>query len=704
MSNLKIILSLIICISCSLSVSAQTALPDSLLKAKMDSLHNKMRVVPTVSVPVQENLPIDTIKATIVKQDSVDVVISNPDTISIEDNLIDQIDSATLESALAPENVVVEVKEISAAELAARGDSLRMVYLFRESIKEYNKSIAAAKDSLERESYEEKLTLSQNGLSMMSYCSQPVVVAKQKFSLKDFFLFYPLQNRSWRDVPNQLDSLGKSDLVHSMYIPDNEDVLYYSAKDEDGIRNIYSIQNIGETWTAPSLINEQMTSSSDEIFPMISPDGKSLYFASEGLYGMGGYDLYVSNWNRETKDWDTPVNMGFPYSSPYDDFLFINTDDGKYSIFASNRECSRDSVYLYVLEYDSMPVRKSLSDVSALKQLASLSPDVDPSRIDNASAVSEKMPDNADTKRYMEKMTQVRNLRDSISVFGKKLDEDRARISSLEGEDKEELSNDILRREMSLPSLQDSLSKATKALQQIEMEFLTSGIVIDPSKLQAESQKEVVGAASGYTFTKNEMGPALSLSIAKPKKEFDYTFMILPEARFAESNTLPSGLVYQIQILTTTQKATARELKGLSPVFEKLSPSLKYTYSVGVFKTYADVLSNLNKVKKLGFRTAIITAFNDGKQMDVNLARKMENQVKTLYTVKIYPDDGQNLPDLAKTVIRQNSDKDLARATENGAVVFIAGPFDDKQSAEELVTALRATGVSNTKIESSISE
>ena len=60
---------------------------------------------------------------------------------------------------------------------------------------------------------------------------------------------------------------------------------------------------------------------------------------SKGLYGMGGYDLYVSQWNSETGDWDVPVNMGFPYSSPYDDFLFINTEDGKYSIFASNRGC-----------------------------------------------------------------------------------------------------------------------------------------------------------------------------------------------------------------------------------------------------------------------------------------------------------------------------------------------------------------------------
>ena len=37
--------------------------------------------------------------------------------------------------------------------------------------------------------------------------------------------------------------------------------------------------------------------------------------------------------------------------------------------FASNRECGRDSVTVYVLEYDSMPVRKAVSDVGELREM-----------------------------------------------------------------------------------------------------------------------------------------------------------------------------------------------------------------------------------------------------------------------------------------------------------------------------------------------
>ena len=218
---------------------------------------------------------------------------------------------------------------------------------------------------------------------------------------------------------------------------------------------------------------------------MLSPDGESLYFASKGLYGMGGYDLYVSQWNSETGDWDVPVNMGFPYSSPYDDFLFINTEDGKYSIFASNRGCAKDSVNIYVLEYDSMPVREAIEDTKALKELSSLRPSRDPSRMDNASAVNDPEQNGEETRRYVEKIKEVRSLRDSISLFNTHLDQLRNEYSSATEERKAELSKTIQEKELLLPNLNKSLQVSVKELQSIEMEFLANGIVIDASKLPA---------------------------------------------------------------------------------------------------------------------------------------------------------------------------------------------------------------------------
>jgi len=593
--------------------------------------------------------------------------------------------------------------QVSPTRLMIKADSCRMAYSFAEAV-QYSESAVEALDSTASARAEEQLLMARNGLNMMSFCSQPTVVAKQTFPLKDFFLFYPIKDHSWRKTPNQLDSLGGDNLSRAIFIPDGSRDIYYSAMDEEGIRNIYATHLTDSLWSVPTLINEQMTSSSDEIYPMLSPDGQSLYFASKGLYGMGGYDLYVSNWNSETNDWDMPVNMGFPYSSPYDDFLFVNTEDGKYSIFASNRECGRDSVTIYVLEYDSMPVRKAVTDVDELRALASLNPARDHSRIDNDAAVPDEGQQNESTKRYMDKMREVRALRDSVARFGKNLEKMRSGLAGASGEEKARLTAEISDKEMMLPTLNSALNAAVKELQNIEMDFLANGIVIDTRKLQAEADKEIVGASSGYTFSKNSYGPALHLDIMKPKPTFDYSFMILPEGRFAENNTLPEGIIYQIRIFTLGRKATVADLNGLSPVFERTTTSGRHAYSVGLFKSYKDVLSNLNKVKNRGFRDAQIDAFHNGQVINVRKARELESKVRTLFMVKIFPEDGQSLSEQAIAAVHEHSDKDLIKSVEAGSVVFTTGPFEDKSQVDVLVAALKAAGVENISVTESASE
>ena len=593
--------------------------------------------------------------------------------------------------------------QVSPTRLMIKADSCRMAYNFAEAV-QYSESAVEALDSTASARAEEQLLMARNGLNMMSFCSQPTVVAKQTFPLKDFFLFYPIKDHSWRKTPNQLDSLGGDNLSRAIFIPDGSRDIYYSAMDEEGIRNIYATHLTDSLWSVPTLINEQMTSSSDEIYPMLSPDGQSLYFASKGLYGMGGYDLYVSNWNSETNDWDMPVNMGFPYSSPYDDFLFVNTEDGKYSIFASNRECGRDSVTIYVLEYDSMPVRKAVTDVDELRALASLNPARDHSRIDNAAAVPDEGQQDESTKRYMDKMREVRALRDSVARFGKNLEKMRSGLAGASGEEKARLTAEISDKEMMLPTLNSALNAAVKELQNIEMDFLANGIVIDTRKLQAEADKEIVGASSGYTFSKNSYGPALHLDIMKPKPTFDYSFMILPEGRFAENNTLPEGIIYQIRIFTLGRKATVADLNGLSPVFERTTTSGRHAYSVGLFKSYKDVLLNLNKVKNRGFRDAQIDAFHNGQVINVRKARELESKVRTLFMVKIFPEDGQSLSEQAIAAVHEHSDKDLIKSVEAGSVVFTTGPFEDKSQVDVLVAALKAAGAENVSVSESTSE
>ena len=589
--------------------------------------------------------------------------------------------------------------------LLRQGDQLRIQYRFDESIDTYYEALDIAEDttsmstdSLMRMTISDRILLSENGKSMSSFAGKPVVVAKHKFSVDDFYLYYPLPDRSWRQVPDQLDTMPATRFSKAIYAPEESWEIFYSAQDADGIRNIYRTEREDSLWTYPALLNENVTSMSNEIYPMLSPDGKSLFFASEGLYGVGGYDLYVSNWDYENKEWSAPVNMGFPYSSPADDLLFVNTLDGEHTIFASNRDCSADSLWVYVLEFDSMPVRHAVEDPEELQKLAALNPVEANERMGGTSAINTDIPENVDIQRYLDKMTEVRSLRDSISRQGALLDGDRNRFAmSEDDQERTRLTSEILRREAAIPKLQDSLDRATAQLQKIEMEFLFSGVVIDPDKVLAAADREVVGEATSYTFTKMSMGDKLDLRLMDPPVVFDYTFKILPEGQFALDNTIPSGIVYQIQIFSSAVKASTKALKGLSPVFERHNNGGKYIYRVGLFNSYKDVLANLNSVKRAGFRSAFIVAYIDGKEVSVSKARTQEsenNKAPMFYEVRISPTDGELDSTVTEGINQQSGGKDIAKIeTEEGVMYFIIGPYAKKEDAEKLAEFIRAMGI-----------
>ena len=563
--------------------------------------------------------------------------VSGPDSLAGVPAVADRDSSALLSARTGQDGgvVVTDSVAVAGADSAAvadpragilldRADSCRLAYDFRQAVSLYRQALEIERDSLKRILIEDRKLQGENGLSMMEYVYSPEVVARHRFSKEDFFLYYPMKDRSWRLVPNVLDTLAGHEYAQATYVPEGSAEVYYSAPDENGVRNIWHTFHKDSVWSVPSLLNEQVTSTSDEIYPVISQDGKRMYFSSAGLYGVGGYDLYVSEWDERNRDWGVPVNMGFPYSSPYDDLLFYETLDGKYTMFASDRDCPEDSINVYVLEYDSMPIHSAVDDVAALKEIMALAPG---ERADDGPEMHReaRMPENPQVAKYMEKMRTVKALKDTIYMYGVAIDEDRKKYASSEDEsEKADLSLRIMGMERALPVFNDSLRKASAELQAIEMEFLSEGVVIDLDKVNDEADREIVPKDLDFAFVRMEMGDSLDMNVERPEPEFDYTFMVLPEGRFALDNTLPSGIVYQIQIFSTTRPATVKELRGLSPVFLHRPSSGRYTYSVGLFRTYSDALSQLNKVRTRGFKGAYIVAFRDGRSVPVSTARKEE--------------------------------------------------------------------------------
>ncbi|MFN6014687.1 MAG: OmpA family protein [Flavobacteriales bacterium] len=89
-------------------------------------------------------------------------------------------------------------------------------------------------------------------------------------------------------------------------------------------------------------------------------DGETMYLASEGHESIGGYDIFISK--KVQGQWTKPVNLGYPINTPYDDFFFASTANGKFAYIASNRAGGKGGYDIYKVTFWG-PEKTPITDV-----------------------------------------------------------------------------------------------------------------------------------------------------------------------------------------------------------------------------------------------------------------------------------------------------------------------------------------------------
>jgi len=86
-------------------------------------------------------------------------------------------------------------------------------------------------------------------------------------------------------------------------------------------------------WSRAENLGPSVNTPGNEKCPFIHADSKTLYFASNGWQGFGGYDMYFINLTDTYLQ--RPTNLGLPINTEDDDICFGVTTDGKYGYFAN---------------------------------------------------------------------------------------------------------------------------------------------------------------------------------------------------------------------------------------------------------------------------------------------------------------------------------------------------------------------------------
>jgi peptidoglycan-associated lipoprotein len=95
--------------------------------------------------------------------------------------------------------------------------------------------------------------------------------------------------------------------------------------------------------SVPHNMGPMFNSAGNELFPSIGPKGQ-LYFASDGLPGIGGLDIFVAQREGEENKWTGTKNMGVPFNSQGNDYGMCDFD-GRTGFFTSERKTSSSNEY-----------------------------------------------------------------------------------------------------------------------------------------------------------------------------------------------------------------------------------------------------------------------------------------------------------------------------------------------------------------------
>lgn len=239
------------------------------------------------------------------------------------------------------------------------------------------------------------------GRSMLDRVEKIEIIDSINVPFDDFYKFLSIAKSVGRlgteteieDIvsSDNLKQIGVTGLWSPAYISEaGDDVIWYGSTDEGDSKMFESTRLTDGSWDKPIELFDYAsifgnTNGSWVSYPFLLSDGITLYFAADGENSLGDLDIFISR--RDNDGFLQPSNIGMPYNSPYNDFMYVVDDVTGVGWWASDRNQIKDSVTIYSFIPNEVRVNypvdtPKLTDYAMLKSVAETrNPDTDYTRI-----------------------------------------------------------------------------------------------------------------------------------------------------------------------------------------------------------------------------------------------------------------------------------------------------------------------------------
>jgi Tol biopolymer transport system component len=146
-------------------------------------------------------------------------------------------------------------------------------------------------------------------------------------------------NGKWRTPENMAKPINTTYWEGGACISPDGKTLFFTSERPGGSGNsdIWMAKRLTKTtWDKPVNLGTDVNSPFDEVGLFLAPDGKTLFFCSNGKGSMGDYDIFRTV--LENGKWSKPVNLGYPINTDKRDGPFVVSANAQTGYFASNRD------------------------------------------------------------------------------------------------------------------------------------------------------------------------------------------------------------------------------------------------------------------------------------------------------------------------------------------------------------------------------
>jgi len=158
------------------------------------------------------------------------------------------------------------------------------------------------------------------------------------FGSCDLFVSFRIGD-SWESPSNLGSNINSQWWESQPAVSSDRKRIYFSSKRSGGkggsdIWMTIKLEN--NKWSPPVNLSDSINTPGNEMSPFLHADGNTLYFSSDGHYGLGGSDLFMSQ-RDELGRWSKANNLGYPINTGYNEINLFMSIDGSLAYLSSDR-------------------------------------------------------------------------------------------------------------------------------------------------------------------------------------------------------------------------------------------------------------------------------------------------------------------------------------------------------------------------------